>query len=92
MAFGRLHEKNRFMSLDSLLKKVKELQEQRLRGEEISFIESNKEEEIDNEMNFEEGETNKRRQEKIKNVLANSTYIHELLAKSFYRDDLVKNI
>ena len=45
---------------------------------------------LHDEMNFGEGETNKKRQEKIKNVLANSTHIHELLAKSFFKTDLAK--
>ena len=38
----------------------------------------------------EEGETNKKRQEKMKNVLADYIRMHELLAKSFYKTDLGK--
>ena len=63
---------------------------QYLKGEETTFIEPKEEEEMDDEMNFEEGETNKKKQEKIKNVLANCIRIHELLAKSFYKADLAK--
>ena len=47
---------------------------------------------MDNEIDFEEGETNKERQEKIKNVLADCTCMHELPAKSFYKADLDKNL
>ena len=45
---------------------------------------------MDNEINFEEDETNKERQEKMKNVLRNCIRIHELLAKNFYKVDLAK--
>ena len=90
MALGRMHEKDRFMSLESSLKEIKELQNQHSRGEETTFIESEEEEEMDNEIDFEEGGTNKERQKKMKNVLANCTYMHELLAKSFYKVDLDK--
>ena len=84
MALGILHKRNRFMSLKSLLKEMKKLQNQHLRGEETSFIKLDKEEEMNDEMNFEEGKTNKEREEKVKNILVDSTRIHELLAKSFY--------
>ena len=45
---------------------------------------------MDNEIDFEKGETNKKRQEKIKNALADCTHMHELLAKSFYKAYLDK--
>ena len=61
MTLGRMHERDRFMSLESLLKEMKELQNQHSRGEETTFIESKEDEEMDNEINFEEGETNKER-------------------------------
>ena len=89
MALSRMYERKRFISLESSLKEIKELQNQHLRGEETTFIEP-KEEEINNEINFEEGKTNKERQEKMKNVLADCTGIHELLAKSSYKADLAK--
>ena len=40
---------------------------------------------MNNEINFEEGETNKERQEKMKNILMDCIRIHESLAKSFYK-------
>ena len=61
MALGRVLERDRFMSLESSLKQMKELQNQHSKGEETTLIEPQEEEEIDNEMNFEEGETNKER-------------------------------
>ena len=39
MTLGRLHKRNRFMSLESLLKEIRELQNQYLRGKDRSFIE-----------------------------------------------------
>ena len=78
------------MSLESSLKEMKELQNQHSRGEETTFIESEEEEEMENEIDFEKDKTNKERQEKIKNVLGDYIYIHELLAKSFYKADLGK--
>ena len=90
MALGRMHERDRFMSLESSLKEMKELQNQHSRGEETIFLEPEEEEKMDNEINFEEGETIKERQEKIKNVLADCTCMHELLAKSFYKAELGK--
>ena len=90
MALGRMHERDRFMSLESSLKEMRELQNQHSRGEEITFLEFEEEEEMDNDIDFEEGETNKKRQEKIKNVLADCTRMHELLAKSLYKADLGK--
>ena len=77
------------MSLESSLKEMKELQNQHSRGEETTFLEP-EEEEMDNEIDFEEGETMKERQKKIKNVLADCTRMHELLAKSFYKAELGK--
>ena len=47
---------------------------------------------MNNEIDFEEGKTNKERQENIKNVLEDCTCMHELLAKSFYKADLDKKI
>ena len=88
MALDRMHERDRFMSLESSLKEMKELKNQHLRSEETTFIEPKEEEEMDNKINFEEGETNKERQEKMKNVLANCIHMYELLAKSFYKVDL----
>ena len=90
MALGRMHERDRFMSLESSLKEMKELQNQHSRGEETTFLRPEEEEEMDNEIDFEEGETIKKRQEKIKNVLADCTRMHELLAKSFYKTKLGK--
>ena len=90
MALSRIYERDRFMSLESSLKEMKELQNQHSRGEEITFLEPKEEEEMDNEIDFEEGETIKERQEKIKNVLADCTRMHELLAKSFYKAELSK--
>ena len=90
MALGRMHERDRFMSMESSLKEVKELQNQHSRGEETTFIEPKEEEEMDNEIDFEKGETNKERQEKIKNVLADCTHMYELLVKSFYKVNLDK--
>ena len=62
IALGRLYERNRFMLLESLLKELRELQRQHLKGKETSFIKPKDEKEMDNEMNFDEGETNKERQ------------------------------
>ena len=45
MALGRLHKKNRFMSLELLLKEIRELQNQHSRGKKTIFIKP-KEEEI----------------------------------------------
>ena len=90
MTLGRMYERDRFMSLELSLKEMKELQNQYSRGEETIFIEAEEEEEMDNEIDFEDGETNKERQEKIKNVLTNCTRIYELLANSFYKADLGK--
>ena len=90
MTLGRMHERDRFMSLKSSLKEMKELQNQHSRGEETTFLEPKEEEEMDNEIDFEEGETNKERQEKKKYILADCTRMHELLAKSFYKDELGK--
>ena len=90
MALGRIHERDRFMSLESSLKEMKELQNQHSRSKETTFIEPEEEEEMDNEIDFEGGETNKERQEKIKNVLADCISMYELLAKSFYKVDLDK--
>ena len=90
MALGRMHERDRFMSLESLLKEMKELQNQHSRGEETTFFGPEEEEEMHNEIDFEEGETIKERQEKIKNVLADCTCMHELPAKSFYKAELGK--
>ena len=92
MALGRMHERDRFISLKSSLKEIKELQNQHSRGEEIIIIKSEEEEEMKIEILFEKGETNKERQEKIKNVLVDCTHIHELQAKSFYKADLDKKI
>ena len=85
MALGRMHERNRFMSLESSLKEMKELQNQHSRDEETTFIKPEEEEEMDNEINFEEDETNKERQEKLKNVLADCIRMHELLATLLVR-------
>ena len=46
------------MSLESSLKEMRELQNEHLRAEETIFIEPEEEEEMDDKMNFEEGETN----------------------------------
>ena len=92
MALGRMHESDRFMSLKSSLKEMKELQNQHSRHEKTTFIESEEEEKMENEIDFEEGETKKERQEKMKNVLADCIRMHELLAKSFYKADLSKKI
>ena len=92
MTLGRMHERDRFMSLESSLKEMKELQNQYSRGEETTFIEPKEEEEMNNEINCEKGETNTERQEKIKNVLTDCTCMHELLAKSFYKADLGNNL
>ena len=61
MALGRMHERDRFMSLESSLKEMKELQNQHSRGEETTFLEPEEGKKIDDEINFEEGETNKER-------------------------------
>ena len=90
MALGRMHERDRFMSLESSLKEMKELQNQHSRGEDTTFLGPEEEEEMDNDIDFEEGETIKETQEKIKNVLADCTRMHELLAKSFYKAELGK--
>ena len=90
MALGRMHERDRFMSLECSLKEMKELQNQYSRGEETTFLGPEEEGEMDNEIDFEEGETIKERQEKIRNVLVNCTRMHELLAKSFYKAELGK--
>ena len=60
MALGRMHERDRFISLESSLKEMKELQNQHSRSKETTFIELKEEEEMDNEIDFEEGETNKK--------------------------------
>ena len=44
MALGGLHERDRFMLLKSLLKKMRESQNQHSKGEETPFVESKKEE------------------------------------------------
>ena len=80
MALCRMHERDRFMSLESSLKEMKELQNQHSKGEGTTIIEAKEEEEMDNEIDFEEGKINKERQEKLKNVLADCTCMHELLA------------
>ena len=64
MTLGKMHVKDRFISLESSLKEMKEMQNQHSRDEETTFIELKKEEEIDTEIDFEEGETNKERQKK----------------------------
>ena len=61
MAFGLMHERNKFMSLESSLEEMKELQNQHSKGEETTFIEPEEEEEINNKIDCEEGETNKER-------------------------------
>ena len=55
MALSRMHERDRFMSLESSLKEMKELQNQHSKGEETTFLEPEEEEEMDNEIDFEEG-------------------------------------
>ena len=90
MALDRMHERDRFISLKSSLKEMKELQNQHIRGEEITFIEPEEEEEMNNKIDFEEGKINKERQEKMKNVLVDCTRMYKLLSKSFYKADLGK--
>ena len=62
MALRRIHKRNIFMSLKSLLKEMKKLQNQHSRGEEATFLEPKEEKEMDNGIDFEEGETIKERQ------------------------------
>ena len=64
MALGRMHERDRFMSLESSLKEMKELQNQHSRGEETTFLGPEEEEETDNDIDLEEGETIKERENK----------------------------
>ena len=47
MALGRTHERDRFMSLKSSLKEMKELQNQHSRDEKTTFIESKEKEKMD---------------------------------------------
>ena len=69
---------------------MRELQNEHLRGEKTTFIDSKEKEEMGNEMNFEESEVNKERQEKTFKNLVDSTHIHKLPAKSFNKIDLAK--
>jgi len=86
-----MHKKDMFFALESSLREMRELQKANPQAEDTPFMEPREEEEIDIEESGACEDIKKERQEKIKNMLADSTRVHQLLAKSFYKCHLEKN-
>ncbi|CAA9512094.1 MAG: hypothetical protein AVDCRST_MAG96-2509 [uncultured Segetibacter sp.] len=88
-ALGNMHETDMFHVLESSLKEMREIQKKKPRAEETPFIEPEEKEEIENENDIDHQETKKERQDRMKDMLTDAYRVHELLAKSFYRAQLV---
>ena len=94
ISLGNMQQTDMFHALESSLREMRELQRGNPQAEDTQFIEPGEEEEMDNEDNEDNvasEETKKERQEKMKEILADSTRIHLLLAKSYYKNHLARN-
>ena len=82
MSFGNLQNIDMFKVLEAFLREMRELQKINLKAGETSFIELEEEEAVEDE-NDEGEETKVERQKNIKQMLAEATRVHLLLAKNF---------
>ena len=89
MSFGNLQNIDMFKVLEASLREMRELQKINPEAEETPFIELEEEEEVEGG-NDEGEETKVERQKNMKQMLAEATRVHLLLAKSFYKAHLAQ--
>jgi hypothetical protein len=88
-SLGNLKKINMFKAFEASLREMRELQKVNPEAEETPFIEMEEEEELEGGIDERE-ETKVDRQENMKQMLAEATRVHVLLAKSFYKVHLAQ--
>ena len=89
MSFGNLQNIDMFKVLEASLREMRELQKINPEAEETPFIELEEEEEVEGG-NDEGEETKIEFQKTMKQMLAEATRVHLLLAKNFYKAHLAQ--